>query len=124
MIIDPFVITPNQTLQDAEDIMAEYRISGVPVVDENRTLVGILTNRDMRFTKDFTLKVSDTMTKMPLITAKDGTTLEEAAEIMHQNKIEKLPIVNDVNKLIGLITSKDINKKEIIQTQTKTALDD
>ncbi|WP_419769987.1 MAG: IMP dehydrogenase [Candidatus Marinarcus sp.] len=111
MIIDPFVITPNQTLQDAEDIMAEYRISGVPVVDENRTLVGILTNRDMRFTKDFTLKVSDTMTKMPLITAKDGTTLEEAAEIMHQNKIEKLPIVNDVNKLIGLITSKDINKK-------------
>lgn len=111
MIIDPFTITPEQTLQDAEDIMAEYKISGVPVVDENNTLMGILTNRDMRFTKDFTAKVKDKMTKMPLVTAKEGTTLEEAAEVMHQNKIEKLPIVNESNKLIGLITIKDINKK-------------
>lgn len=111
MIIDPFTITPEQTLQDAEDIMAEYKISGVPVVDENNTLMGILTNRDMRFTKDFTAKVKDKMTKMPLVTAKEGTTLEEAAEVMHQNKIEKLPIVGDNNKLIGLITIKDINKK-------------
>jgi len=111
MIIDPFVITPNQTLQDAEDIMATYKISGVPVVDENKILVGILTNRDMRFTKDFTLKVKDNMTKMPLVTGKEGTSLEEAADIMHQHKIEKLPIVNAQNKLIGLITSKDINKK-------------
>ncbi|XPV70557.1 MAG: IMP dehydrogenase [Halarcobacter sp.] len=111
MIIDPFIITPEQTLQDAEDIMASYRISGVPVVDENNILVGILTNRDMRFTKDFSAKVKDKMTKMPLITAKEGTTLEEAAEIMHQNKIEKLPIVNNDNKLMGLITIKDINKK-------------
>jgi IMP dehydrogenase len=111
MIIDPFVITPEQTLQDAEDIMSNYRISGVPVVDENKILVGILTNRDMRFTKDFTLKVKDNMTKMPLITAKEGTTLEAAADIMHQNKIEKLPIVDENNKLKGLITIKDINKK-------------
>lgn len=111
MIIDPFTITPEQTLQDAEDIMAEYKISGVPVVDENNKLMGILTNRDMRFTKDFTAKVKDKMTKMPLVTAKEGTTLEEAAEVMHQNKIEKLPIVNENNKLIGLITIKDINKK-------------
>ncbi|MGD9552779.1 MAG: IMP dehydrogenase [Arcobacteraceae bacterium] len=111
MIIDPFVITPEQTLQDAEDIMATYKISGVPVVDENKILVGILTNRDMRFTKDFSLKVKDNMTKMPLVTGKEGTSLEEAADIMHQNKIEKLPIVNAQNKLIGLITSKDINKK-------------
>jgi IMP dehydrogenase len=111
MIIDPFVITPNQTLQDAEDIMATYKISGVPVVDENKIIVGILTNRDMRFTKDFTLKVKDNMTKMPLVTGKEGTSLEEAADIMHQHKIEKLPIVNAQNKLIGLITSKDINKK-------------
>ena len=111
MIIDPFVITANQTLQDAEDIMATYKISGVPVVDENKVLVGILTNRDMRFTKNFTLKVKDNMTKMPLVTGKEGTSLEEAADIMHQNKIEKLPIVNSENKLIGLITSKDINKK-------------
>lgn len=111
MIIDPFVITPDQTLQEAEDIMATYKISGVPVVDENKILVGILTNRDMRFTKDFSLKVSNNMTKMPLVTGKEGTSLEEAADIMHQNKIEKLPIVNAQNKLIGLITSKDINKK-------------
>lgn len=111
MIIDPITIKPDQTLQDAEDIMASYKISGVPVIDDNNTLVGILTNRDMRFTKDFTQKVVNKMTKMPLITAREGTTLEEAAEVMHQNKIEKLPIVDDNNKLIGLITIKDINKK-------------
>tara|TARA_B100001063_G_scaffold236177_1_gene255609 strand:- start:857 stop:2002 length:1146 start_codon:yes stop_codon:yes gene_type:complete len=101
----------DQTLQDAEDIMAEYKISGVPVVDDNKTLLGIVTNRDMRFTKDFSKKVSVKMTMMPLITAKEGTTLEEAADVMHSNKIEKLPIVDDKNKLIGLITIKDINKK-------------
>ncbi|AXH09537.1 IMP dehydrogenase [Malaciobacter halophilus] len=111
MIIDPVTIGPEQTLQDAEDIMASYKISGVPVVDKDNTLLGILTNRDMRFTKDFTLIAKDKMTKMPLITAKEGTTLDEAADIMHANKIEKLPIVNADNKLIGLITIKDINKK-------------
>ncbi|MBP7784312.1 MAG: IMP dehydrogenase [Aliarcobacter sp.] len=111
MIIDPITIKPSQTLQDAEDIMASYKISGVPVVDDNNILVGILTNRDMRFTKDFTQKAVDKMTVMPLVTAKEGTTLEEAAEVMHANKIEKLPIVDSKNKLIGLITIKDINKK-------------
>ena len=111
MIIDPITIKPDQTLQDAEDIMASYKISGVPVVDDNNILVGILTNRDMRFTKDFTHKAVDKMTLMPLVTAKEGTTLEEAAELMHANKIEKLPIVDSKNKLIGLITIKDINKK-------------
>ena len=111
MIIDPITIKPEQTLQDAEDIMATYKISGVPVVDVNGILVGILTNRDMRFTKDYRFKVYEKMTKMPLVTAVEGTTLEQAAEIMHQNKIEKLPIVNKDNKLIGLITIKDINKK-------------
>ena len=111
MIIDPITIKPDQTLQDAEDIMASYKISGVPVVDDNNILVGILTNRDMRFTKDFTQKAIDKMTLMPLVTAKEGTTLEEAAEVMHANKIEKLPIVDSKNKLIGLITIKDINKK-------------
>ena len=103
MIIDPITIKPEQTLQDAEDIMASYKISGVPVVDDYNILVGILTNRDMRFTKDFTQKAKDKMTTMPLITAREGTTLEEAADIMHANKIEKLPIVNDENRLIGLI---------------------
>jgi len=111
MIIDPITIKPDQTIQDAEDIMASYKISGVPVVDDDNTLVGILTNRDMRFTKDFTQKAVDKMTLMPLITAKEGTTLDEAADIMHASKIEKLPIVNNNNKLIGLITIKDINKK-------------
>ncbi len=111
MIIDPITVTPEQTLQDAEDIMASYKISGVPVVDANNILVGILTNRDMRFTKDFTQKAKDKMTTMPLVTAKEGTTLEEAADVMHANKIEKLPIVDSNNKLIGLITIKDINKK-------------
>ena len=111
MIIDPITIKPDQTIQDAEDIMASYKISGVPVVDDNGILVGILTNRDMRFTKDFTQKACDKMTKMPLLTAKEGTTLDEAADIMHASKVEKLPIVNNENKLIGLITIKDINKK-------------
>ncbi len=111
MIIDPVTIKKNQTLQDAEDIMASYKISGVPVVDDNNVLLGILTNRDMRFTKDYTKLVEEKMTNMPLITGKEGTTLDEAADIMHANKIEKLPIVDANNKLIGLITIKDINKK-------------
>ncbi|MFK2821479.1 IMP dehydrogenase [Arcobacter sp. YIC-80] len=111
MIIDPITIGPEQTLQDAEDIMASYKISGVPVVDENNTLLGILTNRDMRFTKDFSLLAKEKMTAMPLVVAKEGTTLDEAADVMHANKIEKLPIVGENNKLIGLITIKDINKK-------------
>lgn len=111
MIIDPVTIKKNQTLQDAEDIMASYKISGVPVVDDKGLLLGILTNRDMRFTKDYTKLVEEKMTQMPLITGKEGTTLEEAADIMHANKIEKLPIVNGENKLVGLITIKDINKK-------------
>jgi IMP dehydrogenase len=110
MIIDPISVRPEQTLQDAENLMNEFKISGVPVVDKNKILVGILTNRDMRFIKDFSQLCGDIMTKMPLITGKKGTTLEEAAEVMHQNKIEKLPIVNEDGTLKGLITIKDINK--------------
>jgi len=110
MIIDPISVNPEQTLQDAENLMNEFKISGVPVVDKNRVLVGILTNRDMRFIKDFSQLCGDIMTKMPLITGKKGTTLQEAAEVMHQNKIEKLPIINEDGTLKGLITIKDINK--------------
>ncbi len=121
MIIDPITIKMDQTLQDAEDIMASYKISGVPVVDDEKNLLGIVTNRDMRFTKDFSKKVSEKMTMMPLITAKEGTTLEDAADIMHANKIEKLPIV-DNNKLIGLITIKDINKKREYPNASKDEL--
>ena len=111
IIIDPISVNPSQTLQDAENIMHDYKISGVPVVDEANNLLGILTNRDMRFIKDFTQLAGDIMTEMPLITGVKGTTLEEAAEIMHQHKIEKLPIIDDNGKLKGLITIKDINKK-------------
>ncbi len=122
MIIDPITIKMEQTLQDAEDIMASYKISGVPVVDDNQILLGIVTNRDMRFTKDFTKKVSEKMTMMPLITAKEGTTLEDAADVMHSNKIEKLPIVDNKNRLIGLITIKDINKKREYPDASKDEL--
>ena len=111
IIIDPVSIKANQTLQEAQDVMDEYKISGVPVVDDENKLIGILTNRDMRFTKDYSKKVKQKMTKMPLITGVEGTTLEDAADVMHQNKIEKLPIVDSNDKLKGLITIKDINKK-------------
>jgi len=112
IIIDPIFIGPDATVGEADALMAEYHISGVPVVDEKQTLIGIITNRDMRFISDMTLKVSEVMTSAPLVTGKEGTTLEEAAKVMQQHKIEKLPIVNDNDKLMGLITIKDIEKKE------------
>ncbi|WP_295421227.1 IMP dehydrogenase [Sulfurovum sp.] len=112
IIIDPIFIGPDATVGEADALMGEYHISGVPVVDASQKLIGIITNRDMRFITDMSLKVSDTMTPAPLITAKKGTTLEEAAQVLQQHKIEKLPIVDDADKLIGLITIKDIEKKE------------
>ena len=111
MIVDPISVSPTQTLQDAEDIMREYKISGVPVVNKDNKLLGILTNRDMRFVTDFSQLAGDIMTKMPLITGVEGTTLEEASVEMHKNKIEKLPIIDNDGKLKGLITIKDIKKK-------------
>ena len=111
MITDPISVNPTQTLQDAEDLMNEYKISGVPVVDADNKLLGILTNRDMRFVTDFSQLAGDVMTKMPLVTGVEGTTLEEASQEMHKNKIEKLPIVDNDGKLKGLITIKDIKKK-------------
>ena len=110
MIIDPISVNPEQSLEDAQNLMNNYKISGVPVVDKDNILLGILTNRDMRFIKNFTQLAGDVMTKMPLITGAKGTTLEDAAEVMHKNKIEKLPIVNNDGTLRGLITIKDINK--------------
>jgi IMP dehydrogenase len=109
MIKDPVKVNPKQTLEDAQKLMDNNKISGVPVVDENNKLLGILTNRDMRFVEDFTALCGDMMTKQ-LITGAVGTTLEEAKQVMHKNKIEKLPIVDDNNVLEGLITIKDINK--------------
>jgi len=112
VIIDPVFINPDATVGEADAMMADYHISGVPVVDENHILIGIITNRDMRFISDMSLKVSEVMTASPLVTGIEGTTLEEAAKEMQKHKIEKLPIVDTNNKLMGLITIKDIEKKE------------
>jgi IMP dehydrogenase len=112
IIIDPVKVFPDDSIAKALDIMATYKISGVPVVDKNNKLLGILTNRDLRFEKDYSKKVKELMTKMPLITAKEGISLEEAEQILHKNKIEKLPIVDDEGHLKGLITIKDIQKKK------------
>ena len=109
VITDPFSLTPEHTLADADALMAKFRISGVPVT-ENGKLVGIITNRDLRFETDFTQKISDVMTSENLITAKQGTTLEEAQKILCKHRIEKLPIVDAQNNLKGLITIKDIEK--------------
>ncbi len=111
IIIDPIYVQPDATLADAEELMNEYRISGVPVVDGHNKLLGILTNRDMRFEKDLKKKAHMVMTPMPLVTAKAGITLDEAEQIMHKNKIEKLPIIDDNGFLKGLITIKDIKKR-------------
>ncbi|MFA7069766.1 MAG: IMP dehydrogenase, partial [Sulfurimonas sp.] len=111
IIIDPIYVYPDATLDDADKIMGEFRISGVPVIDSHNKLLGILTNRDMRFEKDMSKLVVDVMTKMPLVTAEAGISLDEAAIIMHKNKIEKLPIVDKQNHLKGLVTIKDIKKR-------------
>jgi len=112
IIIDPIFIGPEEPVGEAERLMAEYHISGVPVIDTNQKLIGIITNRDMRFITDMSLIVKEVMTPAPLVTAGQGTTLEEAAKVLQEHKIEKLPIVDDEDKLIGLITIKDIEKKE------------
>jgi IMP dehydrogenase len=112
VIIDPIYVYPNSTLGEAKEIMDDLRISGVPVVDTSNKLIGILTNRDMRFEINMEKLVSEAMTPMPLKTAKEGTSLEEAESIMHKNRIEKLPIVDSENHLKGLITIKDIKKKK------------
>ncbi len=112
IIIDPIYINPEASVLDADKLMGEYHISGVPVVDTENKLIGIITNRDMRFITDMSTSIKEVMTPMPLVTAKKGTTLEEAAQVLQKHKIEKLPIVDDDDKLIGLITIKDIEKKE------------
>jgi len=112
IIIDPIHINPEASVLDADKLMGEYHISGVPVVDTEKKLIGIITNRDMRFITDMSISIKEVMTPMPLVTAKKGTTLEEAAQVLQKHKIEKLPIVDDDDKLIGLITIKDIEKKE------------
>lgn len=109
VITDPFSLSPEHTLQDADDLMAKFRISGVPIT-EGKKLVGIITNRDLKFETDFTKKIKESMTSEGLITAKEGITLEEAKQILAAARKEKLPIVDDEGNLKGLITIKDIEK--------------
>ena len=110
VITDPFYLSPEHTLADANDLMAKFRISGVPIT-ENGKLVGIITNRDLKFETDFTKKIKESMTSENLITAKVGITLDEAKKILAKARKEKLPIVDDNFNLRGLITIKDIEKQ-------------
>lgn len=110
MIYDPVTIKCGSTVKDALDMMREYHIGGIPVVDENNELKGIVTNRDLRFEHDMNRKIDEVMTSEHIITTTQSTNLEEAAEILQRHKIEKLPVVDAHNKLIGLVTYKDITK--------------
>ena len=112
VILNPFFLTPKHSVQEAEKLMAKYHISGVPIVEsfDNQKLVGILTNRDLRFITDYSIEIEEVMTKEPLITAPVGTSLKEAESILQRHKIEKLPLVDEKGNLSGLITIKDIEK--------------
>ncbi|WP_028856833.1 IMP dehydrogenase [Psychrilyobacter atlanticus] len=112
MITNPIILHRNSILADADKIMATYRVSGLPIVEDDGTLVGIITNRDLKYRKDLSQKVEEIMTSENLITASIGTTLDDAKEILLENRIEKLPIVDKDNKLKGLITIKDIDNLE------------
>ena len=109
VITDPFYLSPENTIEEAQQLMSRYRISGVPVTS-NEKLVGIITNRDIVFETDYTKKISEVMTKEGLVTAPENTTIEEAKELLKKHKIEKLPLVDKDNNLKGLITIKDIEK--------------
>ena len=110
VITNPFYLSPNNYVYEADELMGKYKISGVPICDENKKLVGIITNRDMRFLDNHQMQIKEVMTKENLITAPVGTTLDEAQEILRRNKIEKLPLVDADRTLCGLITIKDIEK--------------
>ena len=111
VITDPFYLSPEHTLEDANNLMAKFRISGVPIVTEDKKLVGIITNRDLKFETDFSKKIKESMTSEGLVTAKEGITLSEAKEMLAKARKEKLPIVDDNYVLKGLITIKDIEKQ-------------
>jgi IMP dehydrogenase len=113
VIVDPFFLSAEHQVTDALELMARYRISGVPIVDDERHLIGILTNRDVRFEDDYSKPIGEVMTKENLVVAKEGTSLEEAEMILKSRKIEKLPLIDDDGKLKGLITIKDIEKSTI-----------
>ena len=110
MIYDPVVIKRGSLVHDALDLMSEYKIGGIPVVDDDRKLVGIVTNRDLRFERDVNKRIDEVMTTENIVTTHPGTTLEDAAQILQEHKIEKLPVVDANGRLVGLITYKDITK--------------
>ncbi len=121
VITNPFYLSPENFVYEANALMGKYRISGVPICDENKKLVGIITNRDMRFLDNHDMKIKEVMTKENLVTAPRGTTLAEAQEILRKNKIEKLPLVDEDFKLSGLITIKDIEKATKYPNSAKDA---
>jgi len=121
MIRNPITLQPNATLREAVGLMARFRISGVPVVDGNGLLVGIITNRDLQFERSLDRPLADAMTKDGLITAPVGTSLDEAEQILGKNRIEKLPVVSKDGKLVGLITVKDIHKRRQYPNAAKDA---
>jgi IMP dehydrogenase len=121
MIVEPVTLPPDALVSDALELMRTYHISGVPITDESGTLVGILTNRDLRFAPDATQPVTELMTSRDLVTAPMGTTLAEAEAILHRHKIEKLPVVDAEGRLKGLITVKDIQKRIEFPNSTKDA---
>lgn len=122
MIYDPVTIKRGSTVQDALNMMHEYKIGGIPVVDDERNLVGIVTNRDLRFERDLTKVIDDVMTKDNLVVTSQSTNLEEAADILQNHKIEKLPVVDRNGKLVGLVTYKDITKAKDKPNAAKDAL--
>lgn len=122
LIVDPVTLHQNATLEEALQLMKENRIGGIPIVDQDRKLVGILTNRDLRFEKKLNRPVSEVMTSSQLVTAKAGTSLKEAEGILQQHKIEKLPVVDDNNRLVGLITYRDILKLKDYPRANKDSL--
>ncbi|HEY2776410.1 MAG TPA: IMP dehydrogenase [Gaiellaceae bacterium] len=121
MIVEPVTLPPGALVSDAVALMERYHISGVPITNEDRTLVGILTNRDLRFESDLTQPVSAVMTSSDLVTAPVGTTLAEAERLLHRHRIEKLPIVDSDGRITGLITVKDIQKRVDFPNATKDA---
>jgi IMP dehydrogenase len=121
MITDPVTCGPDATLADVDRLCAHYRISGVPVTSDDGTLVGIVTNRDIRFENDMSRRVDEVMTKMPLVTAPVGVAPEEALQLLKQHKVEKLPLIDGAGRLRGLITVKDFTKSEKFPNATKDA---
>jgi IMP dehydrogenase len=119
MITDPVTCGPDATLADVERLCAHYRISGVPVTSDDGTLLGIVTNRDIRFESDLSRRVADVMTPMPLVTAPVGVANEQALKLLKQHKVEKLPLIDDAGRLRGLITVKDFTKSEKFPSATK-----